>query len=447
MCATAVWLASCTNVTEQDKTVKFSDIVITATQENHMSKTSVDGSDGKVFWNPEEAIKVFSGDASAKFVSQNTQKATSAVFICSPGQAIIGQPQSDIFGLYPYTADAAFSNGTFTTELADSQTAVEGTFADNLFISAGKASVSAPSITFLNVCAGLRFRVSEEGITSIRFKGNADETLAGKFSMTFDKSDCPKVSSVSEADDEIVLNCKGGFKKGVWYYIVTLPVQLTKGYTMTFESTSKPSQEKVLKDNTARELKRAVFGQKDNIDYGLEWKTKSGFIEIPDEVFRAFCISAFDADHDGGITPEEAAAVTVMNLKGLSGTVKSLKGIEYFVNLTDLTLTQCNLGTIDLSANTKLQNLNCASAGLTSLNVEANTALKTLNCSGNQLATLNLQKNLSLTSLICNNNPKLVEIWLKAGQTFDTLVYDSNIATIKYNVDDGGSEGVSFENW
>ena len=92
---------------------------------------------------------------------------------------------------------------------------------------------------------------------------------------------------------------------------------------------------------------------------------KSGEQEIPSEDepvnildsmtdawFRDYCLSYYDADHNGEVSPEEVAGVTSLDFSRRSCT--SLSGIEYFTGLTMLDVRWSDLEDIDLSANTAI---------------------------------------------------------------------------------------------
>lgn len=62
------------------------------------------------------------------------------------------------------------------------------------------------------------------------------------------------------------------------------------------------------------------------------------------------------------------------------------------------------LGSINVSMLTELQELQCSNSGLTSLDVTHNTKLVRLTCSNNQLTTLDLSANTELERLFCDGN-------------------------------------------
>ena len=83
---------------------------------------------------------------------------------------------------------------------------------------------------------------------------------------------------------------------------------------------------------------------------------------MEDDVFKAVAIMFFDKDHDGKISPEETAQVTAFDLGAdsyVNGKITSLKGIEYFTELTDLygSATNLQVRTLDLHHNRKLRQI------------------------------------------------------------------------------------------
>lgn len=123
---------------------------------------------------------------------------------------------------------------------------------------------------------------------------------------------------------------------------------------------------------------------------------------FPDETFRGYVSSDFDDDGNGYLSEEEIAAATSFNHTYRS--ISDLTGIEYLTELTYLNVEGCNLTSLDLNANTKLESLRCTSNALTSLNVKNCSALVEINCSFNQLTSLDVSNNTKLRSLSCAEN-------------------------------------------
>lgn len=88
---------------------------------------------------------------------------------------------------------------------------------------------------------------------------------------------------------------------------------------------------------------------------------------------------------------------------------------------------------IDLSSCPDLIEFSSYGGGtLQTINTSNNPKLTKLCCGYTALKTLDVSNNLLLQSIQVNSCPFLSEIWLKTGQTIQTFIYDSSIATIKY---------------
>lgn len=78
---------------------------------------------------------------------------------------------------------------------------------------------------------------------------------------------------------------------------------------------------------------------------------------------------------------------------------------KYFKELTTFTCYRSvSITWVDLSANTKLQYLDCINNSLSNLDLSKNTALTKLDVSDNQLTKLNVSKNTKLTTIYLHMN-------------------------------------------
>ena len=71
---------------------------------------------------------------------------------------------------------------------------------------------------------------------------------------------------------------------------------------------------------------------------------------FPDESFRSYVQDDLDIDQNGELSPEEIQKVT--SLSFLYSNIVSLKGIEYFTDLTKLEFISSELTSLDVSGNT-----------------------------------------------------------------------------------------------
>ena len=132
-------------------------------------------------------------------------------------------------------------------------------------------------------------------------------------------------------------------------------------------------------------------------------------------IVRQITRGGVDADNDGGISYEEALAVTSLDLSASAGgdKISDLSGLEHFTRLEILKLKNNDLRSlapveqltlltlldasdnrisgVDLSQLTLLNDLDLSNNELTSLDLEANTALKRLAAQGGAFASIEIK--------------------------------------------------------
>lgn len=129
----------------------------------------------------------------------------------------------------------------------------------------------------------------------------------------------------------------------------------------------------------------------------VTWPVDIDSEHFPDDQFRAYASQYFDADKDGTLSESEADSVTKISIT--SKTISSLKGVEYFRNLTQLLAWNNQLSSLDVSHNTRLTTLYAADNMLSSLDVTHNLRLKELDVEGDELTSLDVSHNEQLKYL------------------------------------------------
>ena len=152
--------------------------------------------------------------------------------------------------------------------------------------------------------------------------------------------------------------------------------------------------------------------QENGVSAQADAAVPEGYIAIneknfPDENFRDYVAREWDKNQDKYFSPREIAAakwITCDNL--LDGQpIKSLKGIEYFTEIWELTCVYNDLTEIDLSHNKKLEYLNCHHNKLEKLDVSGLPLLETFYCGQNKLQSIDVSKNKQLKDFSCTENP------------------------------------------
>ena len=253
----AVAALSC-SVREDDMPVMGGTVSFKATLADAPFTKTVLQSDGSVYWSPGDAVNLFYGaTGSTRLESDNTEPAAQVNFTGTL-EGFVPDGSSYFWAVYPYDEANSFDGSAVTLTLPAVQTAVAGTFADDLFVT--MAHSKDYTLQFYNVCGGVKFSVAGEGIKYVTFKGNSDEVLAGKVKVGLDEEGKPQVKEVVDGKKEIRVDASGGgtFETGKWYYVVAFPDTLASGYTMSFYD-DKLLAERV--ENSSVILKRSVWGK------------------------------------------------------------------------------------------------------------------------------------------------------------------------------------------
>ena len=210
------------------------EITITATSGEPNTRTER-AADGSVLWSPGDQISLFFGsgsDGGNVFTSQNTETARVAQFTGSIGVITGGNEVSMgnqyFWAVYPYNASASCDGTSITTILPSEQIATADTFADDLFPTMGRST--GLSMPFYNICGGIKFTVSESGITSVALQGNTGEQIAGTITACFDDNGLPTVAGITGGSDTITLSAPEGttLQVGKAYYFVQYTIARAK---------------------------------------------------------------------------------------------------------------------------------------------------------------------------------------------------------------------------
>ena len=327
---------------KEESVEDVSEITIEAVMaENPASKTIIQEGTTSVLWEAGDEIKVFYDGTGSRFTNQYTEPSGTAKF-SGMLNVVFGSnegfsDETPLWGLYPYRADATADNTSVTTTLPSEQTGRAESFAKGTMITLGKSADL--KMGFYNVCGGVRFSLTQEGVKEVVFQGQNDEDIAGKVRIAF-VDGVPAVQEVLEGQKTITLTAPNGgtFEIGKWYYIVALPGTLSNGFKMTFNT---ETQYATLKSSGSKTIKRGIFGSLADADEDLIFKDKgdqpdpNSIIQFEDPIAKYACVEKFDTNGDGEVSYAEAAATT--SLSGLFtnwNTVTSFEEIRYFTSVT-----------------------------------------------------------------------------------------------------------------
>lgn len=409
---------------------------MTFTASAPQTRTQLDGLN--VNWSEYDEIAIWDGSgAYQKFmVDAESINGSEATFT---GPALV--PGADYTAFYPLIAVESMDATSVNFNLPAEQTAVAGTFANQLAPSLARATGGSTNLVFDNLCALVKFTagadMAGEGTLTL-VGGNATEALAGK--LTCNTAD----GTLTATEPATRITLKGTFEAGKDYYFVVLPGTLTNGFSLLYDDGKGKLYRKATNKNTELKAGRIL---------NLGTLSLTGFEKaVAKEIYAGLESGTATPNADGTVTLSDTdltalAAMTTLELP--SGGVTSLPGLGYCTGLHTLRclnnqLTELNLSgltsltklvcfnnkltSLNLDGLTGLEYLDCGYNSLTSLDVSQLTSLKTLNCYSNQLATLDVSKLTSLTILKCFSN-QLTSLDVSKLTQLTNLECHSNLLT------------------
>ena len=295
-------LAACTREIAVD--VPEGEMVLVARTERPTATRTVLEGGTFVYWEPGDEIAVFAGGKSGKFVGDLTESEATANFKGSLGEDNWAEGM-DLWAVYPYSDKAVLDGEAIVTLLPSEQTARTGSFGKDMNLSVARSSTS--TLQFYNVGGGVRFTLSQDGISEVVFEGLNGEILAGKVKVGF-QDGVPAILGVTEGKSSITLTPPDGetFKKDAWYYIVAIPGALENGFTFRFRKAGETSSCTYSKPVT---IKRGSYGVLTYADKGMDETVTDDVIDFQDPLVESIVVKYFDTGGDGKLSFHEAAVV------------------------------------------------------------------------------------------------------------------------------------------
>jgi Leucine-rich repeat (LRR) protein len=181
-----------------------------------------------------------------------------------------------------------------------------------------------------------------------------------------------------------------------------------------------------------------------NIDNGASFTETDycAYTAIPDANFEASLEAQGYDDILGDGQVPTALIEGVTNLDVSNEGITDLTGIEDFVALTELSISESNIPTLDVSNNTNLKKLEAYAAGLTSLDISQNINLEELIVYSNSLTILDLSNCTSLQYIQVYQNA-ITSLDFSANTALDWVeVHDNQLTEL--NVQNGTNTIIQF---
>ncbi len=173
---------------------------------------------------------------------------------------------------------------------------------------------------------------------------------------------------------------------------------------------------------------------------------------VREAIIMAAKTAGITLDHGDPLPQNVIESIEQLTIGSINGSknITTLKGLEYFTNLTLLNCfyvgsNQDNILTVDLTKYPKLQHLNFCGAKISELDLSQNKELVTVDVSCTDIAELDLSNHPNLTEVECydtlvtkldlSNSPNLTYLDCEGRQSEDGNSYAVSIAELKLHPD------------
>lgn len=210
-------------------------ILATVDKDPITRNTIIDNDVSDIRWTAGDAINVFFGESlCSRFVTEESGKTAkfkgSIDVVVGGGEGL--DDDTSLWGVYPYKSSTTCDGKYVYYTLQAEQKAAENTFAKDLFPHIARSKNFY--MCFYNLCASIRFTVTSKDIKAVTLKGNGNESIAGKATISMESE--PIVKSVEFGEKELIMYAPDGgfFKPGVEYYFILFPTEFKNGLSITY---------------------------------------------------------------------------------------------------------------------------------------------------------------------------------------------------------------------
>ena len=215
------------------------------------TKTHLEGT--KVVWDKGDAINVFVKNDAGVYVSSTFATSESGSSVVFKGEGV--KLDTDVYAVHPFSEGNTFSDGVFTTSIRTvAQKIVKDGYPADINVAVGRCDADK-AVSFRNVGALLKFRLTQEGADTLRrieIKANGGETIAAEGNVSIDWNNGePRIaaSEGTQVSDVVTLTPSAKtFVTGDAYHVWILPGKYEKGISLTLVSPSQMAAVKVGKE-------------------------------------------------------------------------------------------------------------------------------------------------------------------------------------------------------
>lgn len=418
MAALSLFAVSCSdNLSKEAPEDSVKLVPMTFSVEGEATKSSLNADGRTVDWS--------AGDMVALFDDVNGRVAKAFTIADGKIEAEVSEGSTEFYGLYPYNASASINGNVLTTNIPTEQTAVEGSFGEEVNVAMAYTTVADKHLSFKNTCALVQFTLSISDVVSVTLTSNDETAMSGETSLSFSAGAVAGVNCNGAYSVKLAKADGSALTSGAVYYMALAPRTYSSGITMTL----------VKSDGT-------VLVRKGASSLALSLNTIKPLGTLSADNFTA-CNGLYEAYKNVGMPLEICGQLYTESTLGALGVVsESLQsnlhqknGVVFLASGADLTL--------DSNFNVKAnQTLVIASNNPANPATISTKATKGGNLNGGSTLCL---KNLNLvfaessaTYLMAPNNGIFSKFYIEGCNVTATSTFQQNLFMYSSNASNGG---------
>ena len=203
-----------------------------------------DGTFSSIYWSPNDQINVFftagatvnSGCFTNKSETESITASFSGVLEVFTGtnEALVDEQM--FWAIYPYSKDNTCNGSAISFTVPANQSSPAGTFAIGQWPTMARSN--GFNLIFYGVCSGIKFKVLNEGVTSVTFANRNGNAINGTITAGWDDEDKPEITGIEGGSDQIVVTPQDSptFEVGQIYFAVLPVLTMDQGIEVTYRT-------------------------------------------------------------------------------------------------------------------------------------------------------------------------------------------------------------------
>lgn len=189
-----------------------------ASAETKTAIGELEGSSRAISWVEKDKIDIFFNDR--KTVAEAASSGASTTFAADVDEA------ENYYAVYPSGA-ASYTDGSLTVTIPSTQDVSKGFGAAHY----AAALAVGDNFAFRHLCGWLKFTISDPSVKRVLIRGNGEQPITGKVSVTFNEDGTVASTAVSSGNSRLIVDVDGTGD----YYVAVLPgMELANGVGFRF---------------------------------------------------------------------------------------------------------------------------------------------------------------------------------------------------------------------